>query len=76
MNNRRRELLRRLYEELAEAQTRLDEIRSEEEEALGDIPDNFAEREAYENAEAAIEALGSASTSLEDALDCIEEAMV
>lgn len=76
MNNRRRELLRRLYEELADAQTRLDEIRSEEEDALGNRPDSFAEREAYENAEAALEALESASTSLEDALDYIEEAMI
>lgn len=49
-------------------------LHDEEEEYKDNMPENLQSSERYEKAEAAVDALGSAVSSLEEVLDYIEEA--
>lgn len=73
MNKVRRKELQELYDIISEAKDRL-EMLHDEEEYKDNMPENLQSSERYERAEAAVDALDSAVTSLEEALDYIEEA--
>ena len=74
MNQARRKVLKDIYIIIAEARDNLDAVYDEEEEYKNNIPENLQGSERYERAEAAVDALESAITSLEEALDYIEGA--
>ena len=73
MNKVRRKELQELYDVISEAKDRL-EMLHDEEEYKDNMPENLQSSERYERAEAAADALDSAVSSLEEALDYIEEA--
>lgn len=73
MNKVRRKELQELYDIISEAKERL-EMLHDEEEYKDNMPENLQSSERYEKAEAAVDALGSAVSSLEEVLDYIEEA--
>ena len=73
MNKVRRKELQELYDIISEAKDRL-EMLHDEEEYKDNIPENLQSSERYERAEAAVDALDSAVSSLKEALDYIEEA--
>lgn len=74
MNKVRRKELQELYDIISEAKDRLEMLHDEEEEYKDNIPENLQGSERYEIAEAAVDALDSAVSSLEETLDYIEEA--
>lgn len=73
MNKVRRKELQELYDIISEAKDRL-EMLHDEEEYKDNMPENLQSSERYEKAEAAVDALDSAVSSLEEVLDYIEEA--
>ena len=75
MNKERRKELQKLYDIIADAKDNLDILRDEEEEYKENIPENLQGSQRYETAEAAVDAITFAVSSLEEALDQIEEAM-
>lgn len=74
MNKVRRKELQDIYDIISEVKNRLETVHDEEEEYKDNIPENLQGSERYERAEVAVDALDSAVSSLEDALDYIEEA--
>lgn len=73
MNKVRRKELQELYDIISEAKDRLEMLHDEEEEYKDNMPENLQSSERYERAEAAADALDSAVSSLEEALDYIHE---
>lgn len=74
MNKVRRKELQELYDIISEAKDRLEMLHDEEEEYKDNMPENLQSSERYEKAEATVDALDSAVSSLEEVLDYIEEA--
>lgn len=74
MNKARRKELEELYDIIYEAKDRLEMLHDEEEEYRDNIPENLQGSERYERAEEAVDALDSAMSSLEEALNYIETA--
>lgn len=74
MNKARRKELEELYDIIFEAKDRLEMLHDEEEEYRDNIPENLQGSERYERAEEAVDALDSAMSSLEEALNYIETA--
>ena len=74
MNKARRKELEELYDIIYEAKERLVMLHDEEEEYRDNIPENLQGSERYERAEEAVDALDSAMSSLEEALNYIETA--
>ena len=74
MNKTRRKELEELYDTIYEAKDRLEMLHDEEEEYRDNIPENLQGSERYERAEEAVDALDSAMSSLEEALNYIETA--
>ena len=74
MNKARRKELEELYDIIYEAKERLEMLHDEEEEYRDNIPENLQGSERYERAEEAVDALDSAMSSLEEALNYIETA--
>ena len=74
MNKIRRKTLNEIYDKLAELKDLLEEVMSEEEDYKDNMPENLQNSERYEIAENACDNMDSAISSLEEALDYIEEA--
>lgn len=74
MNKARRKELQELYDIISEAKDRLEILHDDEEEYKDNIPENLQSSERYERVAAAVDALDSAVSSLEEVLDYIEEA--
>lgn len=74
MNNIRRKKLAKLYEEIENIKSLLEEIHEEESEAFDNIPENLEGTERYGKAEEAVDNLDSAIGSLEETLEYIEYA--
>lgn len=72
MNNIRRKKLNKLNEQLSEMLIVLDELRTEEEEYLYNVPENLQYSERYEKAENAFDNLEEAYSNLEETINCIE----
>lgn len=72
MNNARRKNLNKLNEQLMEIMMALDEIKTEEEDYLYNIPENLQNSERYEKAENAFDNLEEAYSNLEEVINCIE----
>lgn len=74
MNKARRKELQELYDIISETKAHLEILHDEEEEYRDNIPENLQGSERYEKSEAAMEAIDSAVSSLEETLEYIEEA--
>lgn len=76
MNNSRRKELSSLHEQLDFIKAEVERIRDEEQEYFDNMPESFQYGEKGEKAEAAIENLDNALSSLEEVLDAIDEAVL
>lgn len=74
VNEARREELTKFHDTVLEVKKQLAMLHNEEEEYMDNIPENLQCSERYVRAENAADALDSAMSSLEDALDYIETA--
>ena len=74
MNKTRREALQKVYDLIADARDTLEMLRDEEDEYRENMPENLQESIRYEAASEAVDNMDSAISSIEDALDYIEEA--
>ena len=75
MNKPRRKELERIANEITELKDQLEMLQEEEDEYRDNMPENLQGSERYEKAEAACESLYSAVSSLEEAVDYINESM-
>lgn len=75
MNKERRKRLQKIYDTLQELQSDLSVIKDEEESYRDDMPDNLQGSDKYQKADAAVDALDEADTSIDEALSSIETAM-
>ena len=60
---------------LNKAQTIVEQVGDQENDMLGNIPENLQATERYEKMEDAIDKLNDASEKIDEARECIEEAM-
>lgn len=67
MNNARRKRISKIADALNELKDQIDELHSEEEEVLNNIPESLQGTDRYETSENAVDMLESASSGLEDA---------
>ncbi len=74
MNNPRRKQLAEISEKLSELRSMLESVKDEEEEYMGNIPENLQSSERYEKAENAVDNLDAALDSLDEAISSIESA--
>ena len=72
MNQERKKTLQDIYKNLIDEIERLDQLKADEEESLGDLDEGSKE---YDTAEEIIDHLGGAIDSLDDTLSCIEKAL-
>ncbi len=82
MNNCRRKVideamtaLSDIIDKIKEAQTTVNDIQSEEQEYLDNIPENLQNSERYEAADTAVRELDDADSALEDAADSVQSAI-
>ncbi len=75
MNKKRRESLKDAIYYLNKAQTIVEQVGDQEDDMLGNIPENLQATERYEKMEDAIDKLNDASEKIDEARECIEEAM-
>lgn len=74
MNNARRKRISKIADALNEMKDQIDELHSEEEEVLDNIPESLQGTERYEIAENAVDMLESASSGLEDVISFLGDA--
>lgn len=74
MNNARRKRICKIADALNELKDQIDELHSEEEEVLDNIPESLQGTERYEIAENAVDMLESASSGLEDVISFLGDA--
>ena len=72
MNQERKKTLQDIYKNLIDEIERLDQLKADEEESLGDLDEGSKE---YDTAEEIIDHLGGAIDALDDTLSCIEKAL-
>lgn len=75
MNNRRREKLKRAISKLGQSAEEISNIIDEEQDCLDNIPENLQASDRYENMEMVIDLLEDSVSSVESALEKIEEAI-
>lgn len=74
MNAARRKQLNEIAGKLADLQNELDSIKDAEQDAFDAMPEGFQGSERGEKSEAAIDAMNDASSSIESAIDEINNA--
>ena len=74
MNNARRKRISKIADALNELKDQIDELHSEEEEVLDNIPESLQGTERYVIAENAVDMLESASSGLEDVISFLGDA--
>ena len=75
MNKTRRKVLTRIKDSLSDACENIEILYDEEYEYLENMPENLQNSERHEQAENAVSSLDEAMTSINNAIDCIEEAI-
>jgi hypothetical protein len=75
MNGRRREKLRRASEYLGFARQLIEKAQDEEQEMLDNLPENLSESDRAWKMENAVDSLDGATSSIDDALEYVTEAM-
>lgn len=75
MNKQRRKEIERIIDGLISWQDAIEEVLSEEQDYLDNIPENLQTSEKAEIAENAISCLEEASSNIQDLLDNLSEAM-
>lgn len=73
MNKARRKVLQEIYNIISDAKDDLEVVFDEEEEYKENIPENLQNSERYEKAEEATDNISLALSSLEEALDYIND---
>lgn len=69
MNNKRRNQIAALLDRIEEVCTEIEDLQSEEQDYYDNMPESLQGSEKGENAEAAIDALNSATQSLREAVE-------
>lgn len=74
MNHARRKQIADITEILDAQLSLIEDVKSDEEESFENMPESFRDGERGEAAQAAIDALDSAASSVQEAIDCLGEA--
>ena len=74
MNKQRRKELEALAEKVRELMGKIEDLKSEEEEYMDNMPESLQQSEKYYAAESAVDFMDSALTGLEDIAGQLEEA--
>ena len=74
MNRKRREILKHAKDHLGAASVLVSQA-LDEEDCLGNLPDNLVDSERYEKMENAVDALNDAADGIDEAIEKINEAM-
>lgn len=75
MNNTRRKSIKSIYDRLEELMQEIEAMQEEEQEALDNLPESLQEGERGQAMQEAADNLECAASSVQDALDYLEEAM-
>jgi hypothetical protein len=75
MNNKRREQLRKAAGMLDTAYATIEAMCSEEEDCMDNCPENLQESERYSQMESAVDSLNDAMEHIDNAKECIENAL-
>ena len=75
MNKTRRKALAELVDQIEALEAALEELTAEEQDALDNIPESLAESDRSSRLQEAVDALESASASLEEAREAIDTAI-
>lgn len=75
MNNKRRELLKSARPFLTQAASIIERAAEQESDCLDNMPENLQDTDRYEKMEKAVENLEAALEHIENAQDCISEAI-
>lgn len=75
MNKQRRKVLEEIIEEMDVLLTKLEDVKTEEEEAYDNMPESFQEGERGERMQEAIDSMDSAYSGLEEARDSPQEVL-
>lgn len=73
MNKERRGQIQKAINLMTDAKDILEDVKSEEEDALSNIPENLQTSDRYYESEAAVDALGEAVDGLDSAITQLEE---
>lgn len=75
MNSARRDALRGALRKLTDVQTTVSVVCDKEEDCLDNYPENLQGTERYEQAEDAVDSLNDALEKLDEAKECIQNAI-
>ena len=75
MNKERRKRIESIKEKLSDLQSDIDELKDEEQEAYDNLPESFQHGERGESISQAIDNLYYACSSIEEAIDYLNEAI-
>lgn len=75
MNNTRRKAINELIEQLEEIQSRIEEIKDEEEEYYNNMPESLQDGEKGDRAQSAIDNLDDATNSIGEVIDSLTSAV-
>jgi hypothetical protein len=75
MNEARRKELREIMHNMEEANRALGNVIADEEEALDAIPENLQGTDRYQNSEEAVDLMSDAQSSIEDAIEAIDDVL-
>lgn len=76
MNNNRRKEIKKIIEQLKELQSRIEDVRDDEQDSLDNIPESLQESERYETSEAALENLDVSVDTIEELINILSESAV
>lgn len=74
MNANRRKQLQAIVDELTNLYIQIETLRDEEQDAYDAMPENMQSSERGEKSENAIEQINNAAGSIEEAIECLNEA--
>lgn len=75
MNEARRKELRKIMHGMKEVNRTLENVIADEEEALDAIPENLQGTDRYQNSEEAVDLMSDAQSSIEDAIEAIDDVL-
>ena len=76
MNNNRRKEIKKIIKQLEELQSRIEDVRDDEQDSLDNIPESLQESERYEISEAALENLDVSVDTIEELINILSESVV
>jgi len=73
MNNTRRKAIKKIIEQLEVLSDQISDLQDEEQDYMDNMPENLQTSERYDIAEAAVDSLSNAQSSVDEAISSLEE---